>query len=84
MGITWHDGYSTTIESYLVVDESRYRIAKTNAQNITLSEDCELAPGTVAEMRITIDGDTRSKLVRLPDGVPRGCRQFAYQVEAPF
>jgi len=84
MGIQHKDGYSAAVESYLIIDGARYKLAKTNGETLMLHEDCVTPPGTVATMSITVDGDTRSKQVRLPDGIGAGDRIARYMVEAPF
>lgn len=84
MGIHHKDGYSSTVESFLVIQKSRYRLAKTNEESMTLDEDCVAPPGTLAEMVITVDGTVRTKLVMLPDGILAGNRKAAYVTAAPF
>lgn len=76
--------YSATVVSYLIVCDVRYRLAKTNGSSLTLDEDCELDPGTVAEMAITVDGDTEIQTVELPEGARRGQRKITYRRVAPF
>jgi len=84
MGTTHENGYSATVESYLIVDGVKYRIAKTNEKFVTLSQPCELPPGTVAQIEITIDGDSSVDLVTLPEGIGPSSSTGAYQVAAPF
>ncbi|MBX7164957.1 MAG: hypothetical protein K1X74_01290 [Pirellulales bacterium] len=82
---TYHeDGVSATVRSFLVIGRQKYRLAKTNGVTLTLDEDCVAAPGTMAEMQIIVDGDVRTKLVLLPDGIVPGHRKAAYQTAAPF
>lgn len=84
MGIRWSDGYSAYVESYLVVGKNQYALAKTNGVTLTLAEDCELDPGSIVEMRISVDGQTATKIVCLPKGVRLGERRVPYSVAAPF
>lgn len=62
----------------------RFRLAKTNGLTFVLNEDCELAPGTEADLLIIVDGSEESKRVELPDGVPLGRRCVRYRHVAPF
>lgn len=78
MGIQWIDGYSATVESYLVIEDRRYRLAITNGADFTLGEECVAAPGTPAQFEITIDGNTRTTLIVLPDGMQSGQRKARY------
>jgi len=84
MGIHWIDGYSATVESYLVINGHRYRLAKTNGVNFTLDEDCIAPPQTIAVMEITVDGSTDARPIILPDGVRAGERTADYRFAAPF
>lgn len=84
MGRKWKDGYSATIESYIIAGRSKYRLATTNDQVLTLVDDCTLSPGTEATMTIIIDGDASHQQVRFPDGILPGTRRARYEVVAPF
>lgn len=84
MGKHWKDGYSATIESYIIAGRSKYRLATTNDQILTLVDDCSLAPGTEVTMEITVDGDAARQQILLPDGVLPGSRRARYEVVAPF
>jgi len=84
MGIHHRDGYSASVEGFFVVEQTRYRLAKTNHSAFVLAEPCELAPGTEGELLVIIDGNANSRLVKLPDGVTRGQSVVSYLVAAPF
>ena len=84
MGRQYEDGYSADVEGFLVVGSSRFRLAKTNGCTLVLAESCELAPGTAGEIVLVIDGNASSRLVVLPDGVPKGQNVASYTVTAPF
>lgn len=79
MAVPTQDDYSATVESYLVVAKSRYRIAKSNGETITLDEDCELPPATSATLEISVDGDVWVRRVALPGGAQKGQRRIAYR-----
>lgn len=57
--------YSATVQGCFVVGDQSYRIAKSNGCTFTLAEPCELAPGTVGELRVTIDGRRHTRWVRV-------------------
>lgn len=80
----WKDGYSTHVESYLIVRKARYPLAKTNGETLTLDVDCELGPNTTASLIVAVDGVPWTQTVVLPDGVALGERKVRYRVEAPF
>ena len=85
MGIHHEDGYSADVEGFLVVrDGPRIRLAKTNGSTLTLAESCELAPGTLGDLLVIVDGEKSSRLVVLPDGISIGQSQVRYTVAAPF
>ena len=79
-----HNGYSAHIEGYLVVGNLRFRLALTNGVNFLLAEDCELEPGTNAELLVIIDGEADTRRIELPDGVALGQRRVRYQEAIPF
>jgi hypothetical protein len=84
MGIQRENGYSASVEAYLVVDDTRVRLAKTNGCTFTLAEPCELLPGTVGDLVVIIDDEEQSKAVLLPNGSALGQTIVDYIVTAPF
>jgi hypothetical protein len=84
MGMQREGGYSATVEGYLIVDNRRIPLARTNGSTFVLAEECILTPGTTGELLVVVDNDPNSRQVRLPEGVARGQTVVAYDVEAPF
>ena len=85
MGIHRDNGaYSANVEGYLVIGRKRIRLAKTNGVTCALAEPCELAPGTIGDLVIIVDGKKDSKMVSLPNGVTKGQVTADYNVIAPF
>jgi hypothetical protein len=84
MGRYHEAGCSATVEGFLVVQDRRFRLAKTNGRTFTLAEACKLPPGTEGELLIVVDGNPHSRLVALPDGVECEREDTRYQVKAPF
>ncbi len=84
MGDQRDSGYSANVESYLVVGQSRFRLARTNGITLTLAEDCQLPAGLLAEMHISVDGDPWVRTIQLPNGVAPGQRKVRYREVAPF
>jgi hypothetical protein len=85
MGIQYERGYSAEVEGFFVHRSgARIRLAKTNGSSITLAETYELAPGTVGELLVIVDGQSDSRQVLLPDGVAKGQTVVSYSVAAPF
>jgi hypothetical protein len=85
MGINRENGYSASVEGFLVVNNSRFRLAKTNGIHFVLAEpSCELPPKTDADLVIIVDSTTASKRVTLPDGVMLGQRLVKYEEVVPF
>ena len=72
MGTQYRPGYSATVEGFLVVGDERFRLGKTNDRTLTLADPCELAPGTIAEILIIVDGDPSSRMVEIPGGIFAG------------
>ena len=72
MGIHRENGYSASVEGFLIVGTVRYRLAKTNTATLLLIDACELAPQTQAELLIIVDGVEDCQSIVLPDGVALG------------
>jgi len=79
MGIHREGGYSATVEGFLLVGDSRFRLAKTNHEKFILSEPCELPPGTEAAFEIIVDGDVDTTRITLPDGIVLGQGYVRYE-----
>ena len=84
MGIHRDNGYSASVEAFLVIGGTRFALAKTNGEEFYLAESCEAPPNTDADMLIIIDGTTDSQRVTLPDGVVMGQTRVRYEVAVPF
>lgn len=84
MGITRENGYSATIEGFLVVGNRSYRLAKTNGDYFVLADDCELPAHTLGDLLIIIDGEPDSKQIEIVDGVAPGERYVRYADPVPF
>jgi hypothetical protein len=84
MGVYRENGYSASVEAFLVVDGDPIRLAKTNGNTITLAKPHELLPGTIGELLIIVDNDERSTTVVLPDGAIANQTVVNYRVTAPF
>src|SRR5437763_1575369 len=72
MGTQYRSGYSAHVEGFFVTADFRIRLAKTNGRTFVVAEPCELAPGTLGELLVIVDGDRHSRLVTLPQGVAKG------------
>ena len=83
MGIRHRYGYSAEVEAFFVVAGERIRVAKTNHEQISSNEWCNM-PGTEGDMLVIIDGSASSRRVVLPEGVEPGQTTFKYMVAAPF
>ena len=84
MGVKRENGYSASVEGFLVVGSSQFRLAKTNGDSFVVAEPCELSPQTAAELMIIVDGTTDSTRITLPDGIARGQRLVRYEEALPF
>jgi hypothetical protein len=84
MGTMRENGYSATVEGFLVAGGTRYRLAKTNGVTLVLADACELPPATEAELLIIVDGQGDSKQIVLPDGVAAGQTCVRYEQTVPF
>ena len=84
MGIQRENGYSATVEAFLVVADQHIRLAKTGPDEITLVEPCELAPGTEGELMIIVDGHRESQAVVLDEGAFMERQEVRYSVAVPF
>jgi hypothetical protein len=84
MGIHRKDGYSATVEAYLLVQGVRYEVAKTSADEVVVAEPCDLAPGCEAELVVIVDGQRYSRAIVLDDGLARGRHEARYSAAVPF
>lgn len=84
MGVHHEDGYSASVEGYFVIGERRIRLAKTNGNTFVLAEPCELAPGTVGDLVVIVDGEENVRSVAVVDGIIAGQTVVSYEVMAPF
>ena len=69
MGIKWPDGYSASVDVFLELDGQRYCVERLSDGNFDLRDDCECAPGTLANLVIVIDGDERKFPILLSRGI---------------
>jgi hypothetical protein len=63
MGIQRGDGYSASVEAYLVVGDRRISVAKTSRDAIVLAEPAELIAGTTGELEVVVDGHLDSRRI---------------------
>lgn len=85
MGIVRENGYSASIEGYLIVAGRRFRLAKTNGVELVLADaSCQCAPGTEAELLIIVDGDNDTTRITLPTGITLGQGRVRYEEFVPF
>jgi hypothetical protein len=68
MGQHWHDGYSATVEAYLVIGDSRFDVAQVAGGFLILRSPQEIPAGTHAELVISIDNELKKQSVVLGDG----------------
>jgi len=84
MGISHKDGYSATVEAFLLIGDQRLKVAKIGRDTLTFSQPCELPPGAEGTLSVKIDGDETTRLVALDDGVFLGSESARYSTAAPF
>lgn len=84
MGIQRENGYSASVEAFLIVGEQHIRLAKTGPDKIVLVEPRELPPGTEGGLVIIVDGHRDSRAVVLDEGASREQREVRYSVAVPF
>jgi hypothetical protein len=84
MGIQRENGYSASVEAFLVVGDQHIRLAKTGPEKVVLVEPCELAPGTKGELVIIIDGHRDSRSVVLDEGAMSAQQEVRYSAAVPF
>jgi hypothetical protein len=68
MGQHWHDGYSATVDAYLVVGELRIAVAQVAGSSLILRTPQAIPAGTKAQLVISIDGEAKIQDIRLGDG----------------
>ena len=78
MAETLRDGYSATIDAYLEVGTSRYRIGRIRAGEMMLRDACDLAPATEGTVVVCVDGSCRRTPVVLIHGAREANRAVEY------
>jgi len=84
MGIQRDNGYSASVEAFLVIGEQHFSVAKTGRDAVVLAEPCALPPGTEGELVMIVDGHRESRAVVLDDGAINGRREVRYSLAVPF
>jgi hypothetical protein len=84
MGIQRENGYSASVEAFLVVEDQHIRLAKTGPDKVVVVEPCELPPGTEGELVIIVDGHRDSQAVVLDEGAMSARHEVRYSVAVPF
>ena len=84
MGIQRENGYSATVEAFLIVGDQHIRLAKTGPEKVVLVEPCELAPGTEGQLVMIVDGYREARTVVLDEGADGERREVRYSVAVPF
>jgi hypothetical protein len=79
MGNRWKDGYSASVELYLLVGGERFRVAQVGPKSFVLKDDDALIPpGTEGYLVIIVDGRKKSYPILLHQGTTAGCEKVAY------
>ena len=78
MGVYREDGYSASVEGFLVFDCTKYRLAKTNGETFVLAESCRIPPRSAAILLVIVDGDEKEDRIFLPNGIACGDRVVKY------
>ncbi|MBA3481962.1 MAG: hypothetical protein H0T51_09120 [Pirellulales bacterium] len=84
MGMQRENGYSASVEAFLVVGGQHISVAKTGRDTVTLVEPCDLPPGTECDLVMIVDGHRESRAVVLDEGAIRDQREVYYSVAVPF
>jgi hypothetical protein len=70
--------YSPDVALTLLVGERRLALSHVGPFDLTVREACEPIPPSNAKLVITIDNETESYPVFLPDGIPSAPQKVAY------
>jgi hypothetical protein len=65
MGIQHSDGYSASVEAYLIVGDRRISVAKTGRDAIVIGEGADLPAGAAGKLQVIVDGHVESKSIVL-------------------
>jgi hypothetical protein len=69
MGRHWADGYSSTVEIYLVFDGQKVRISRIGPESFVVADHVEIPAGTQCKLVIRVDEHEESCDVLLYEGV---------------
>jgi hypothetical protein len=67
-------GYSAAVDIRLIVDDAAYDVAQVAGDVFFLRDSCEVAPGTMAKLVVTIDDECFINHIQLRDGIAPGQR----------
>lgn len=84
MGTFHNDGYSATVEAFLLIGDQRLKVAKISRDTLTFSQPCEFPPGVEGILSVTIDGVEATRLIALDDGILHDSESARYSTAAPF
>lgn len=78
MGQTWTDGYSASIEIYLLVAGERYNVAQVANGALILRDPRPIPPETTATLVMRVDDKEERSEVFLRDGAPNNTEFVSY------
>jgi hypothetical protein len=84
MGRHRKNGYSADVGAFFVANGVRHKLAKTNGVTLVFAEPTTLARGIVGELVLAVDGNERSRTIRLPEGARNDVEDTEYRDVAPF
>ncbi|HEX4146901.1 MAG TPA: hypothetical protein VHY91_25615 [Pirellulales bacterium] len=79
MGKRWKDGYSASVELYVLVGDKRFGVAQVGPSFFVLKDqEVAIPPGTDGRLVIIIDGREKSYPIFMQRGALAGCDEVAY------
>jgi hypothetical protein len=70
--------YSPKVALSLKVGGHQLTLSHVGPKNITVRDACEFLPPSEAELLITVDDETESYSIFLPQGIPNAPQKVAY------
>ncbi|HTU24804.1 MAG TPA: hypothetical protein VMF30_05375 [Pirellulales bacterium] len=79
MGKQWKDGYSASVDLYLMIGDQHFGVGEVGPDALVLDRnDTAIPPGAQGDLVIVIDGEKTSQTIILPHGAPIGADEVAY------
>ncbi len=76
--ISQSNRYSPNVALGLLIDGRRFELSHVGPEDVTVRDRCEPIPPTDAELVITVDDESETYKIYLPNGIPAAPQKVSY------